>query len=723
MNWYPSYSTCFKNDLNVICRVDILEYLDEQPVIIELIAGDEPIIIQLPEISSISDRVCGSGISINAIYTGNNLEEIRNLYTIDPQGKKIKYYESDLEYPVWVGWLNTEVYSESFSDFSNINLTIEGNDGLSLLDRYDYLSESGTAISGNSYIIDILSTIFEKINIDEYHNLFFCSRLLCEGQPTARILEYLKLQNQNYYDEQGTAMTCREVLNEICKVLNVYCIISQTPHSLHSFPSIFLIDFKEMTFETQTSVYKYQSTGNIFYYDESISGSEFYKEKIVYTDLQIMTDNAELSKKTGVSKIELTYSGYNWEDYFLNNNWDDESNFRTTGYTWDEVVINEGLDDELTFYQTGRIYGYEGIQGINMTSYDDSFEHNISGTTEIGLKQNDSAEFFAMWYHDKTYIHDYPNPVWLGYGLNNIRIYTDPADFNLYGINGNFLKITCQAKILMRSQFYNEKTEDGDNFQVGKCELKTNVTIKKTGESDLNIPLFLVYNQFESDVKPREADEDFENTWVELTGYLYITGTTSGQISIQIYDYIHTSYLQGDYHNWWRGENAFQIEQIWIKNIKCIAVNELKEIANEDIKTTIYSTDKYESKSSLTIKHGDSSDACMCHRGAILTSGETLATNFYRKNGDGLKYNLNDLLCKLNEAEVMDSRYLLSDSYTSDYICFDKDFQAFNSLTFVKNPYLPDIIFMIKGGDYYARSKILEVNLQEIKNEDEITIS
>jgi len=157
-SYYTKYRIEFKDFKGIVCRVDIQPLLTSQPAIITLLAGETPVLFQLPDVSKPTDNVCGGGCTINCIYTGTTVEDIRGLYTADPQGIRVLYYEDynksgvfDMTKANWMGFLNSEIYNEDFSMITNIELTLECNDGLNTLDRYYYqISGSTINLSGDT---------------------------------------------------------------------------------------------------------------------------------------------------------------------------------------------------------------------------------------------------------------------------------------------------------------------------------------------------------------------------------------------------------------------------------------------------------------------------------------------------------------------------------------------------------------------------------------------
>jgi hypothetical protein len=707
MAYYVKYRIDFKDVKENNCRVDILEDLSSQPTILGLTPNTNPVTLQLPDFSNLADRVCGSGISISAVYTGVTMVDIRSLFTIDPHGKKINYYE-DIEGEnlslVWTGWLNTEIYDEDFAEYKNKEINLEGNDGLATLDRYDYGygTNNETHYTGNYTINTILYNIFDQLELISY-DLFVACRLNMQG-TTGNIIDNIKLQNENYYDESGVAMTMREVLNEICKLLNVYCFISWNSHSYYSHkPSIFLVDFKEMKYASQTPVYQYLKGSGVYTLYQTIN--DFFQSKALdntFANLKYMSNKSSLYTKTGVSQLTLTYSGFEWEDYFTNYQWNLEENWISDEFDWVDV------DDDEFQYDFSYTENWQGVTGINLTG------STLLGVPVVaawrGYKENEDtdndANFFAAWQHVKT--TQIIEGITRKSGDGCPRIITDNAPFLLYGTNGQYLKITAQVNFSLHLTLYDDSMIDTMYNNISYAELKCKLHL---GPDTIDFYL---------KKKKNEKGVNFENSFTELSAYVPITSDYNGTISIEILDHLWALYWDGDIC---AGIDD-KINYISLKDIKVIAVTDLNDtLNNDDIKTTGNFDTNYKNKAALKICLGDSTNACMTHRGAVLTLNDTLATNF-RRMPEANYYNLNDLNVRLYAAEVQDFRYGLTTSVSSNYLMWGGS-NPFNSLTIMtcSQGNLNGKKFMLQNAEYVADEKIIECDFIEVFSDSTVEIN
>lgn len=207
--------------------IDILEKDHVESVIIDLLATGDPLEISFEgDLSNIYKPTIGSGATIKIAVTPLTM---LNLFTDDPQKFIVKIYNGLSEDSsgtinlIWQGFINTDLYTENYSTPLSLKgeITINCNDGMSVLDNISYRmaeeDESAGAVelvyTGFVTIAEVLYNIFLKLNLD-FNTIQTASDLLVAAGKS-NIFQYLTVNNENYYDEEGKAMSCREVLNSI----------------------------------------------------------------------------------------------------------------------------------------------------------------------------------------------------------------------------------------------------------------------------------------------------------------------------------------------------------------------------------------------------------------------------------------------------------------------------------------------------------------------------
>lgn len=150
----------------------------------------------------------GTGANINIRVTPLTMID---LFTTNPQKYMIIIYsDSDV---LWQGFINTGIYYEELNYSKNTLLSLKANDGMAVLDMIPYRPDVSTYYTGIATIATVLNNILGKLNLS------FVDRW---GMMDYRVVDYadnpllyLSVNQENYIDESGKPMTCREVLNKI----------------------------------------------------------------------------------------------------------------------------------------------------------------------------------------------------------------------------------------------------------------------------------------------------------------------------------------------------------------------------------------------------------------------------------------------------------------------------------------------------------------------------
>lgn len=149
----------------------------------------------------------GSGATINV---RTNPLTLLNLFTTDPQKYKVEIYNDSEIF--WQGFLNNGIYYEDLNSNKNSLISLKANDGMAILDMIPYRPDSSTYYEGTTVVGVILQRIMAKLNltmdgwaamdyrVDDYQQSIFY---------------YMEINQNNFIDEKGEVLTCREVLDSI----------------------------------------------------------------------------------------------------------------------------------------------------------------------------------------------------------------------------------------------------------------------------------------------------------------------------------------------------------------------------------------------------------------------------------------------------------------------------------------------------------------------------
>jgi hypothetical protein len=706
----------FKNIDERLCRVDIQINTASQPSIIVLVGGtnDQPVLFQKPETSNHDDRVNGGGITINAIYTGTTISELRSLYTIDPHGKRIIYSE-DLDNSgtfgssdvVWCGYLATEVYKEDYSISENIPIQLEGNDGLSTLDRYLYLDDNDNYILDDEQITTVLSRIFTKIGLNDYYTRFFvATNLQIENQNVAySVLQYIKVQNKNYYDEQGTPMTYYQVLNEICKALHLNCFVEFVRQANNNYKALCLVDYNCLgDVQELPVVYKYSTLSGAF--GEKITDFWTIRE-LNNTDLKLRY-NQTLNYKPGYSQFKFTYEGHSFPDFFTKHDWNKPENWVEPNEFTVWNFTETGVEGQDGYYYASNWQGVSGITRYNTTS-------GIT-TSWLGTRYQNDDKFQLKWFHQR----DPSN------GGGSVVCQTDYSEYVCRGVNDKYLKVTGQFKFIARDGYFDNEVVSEEYSGIGHAVVLGKISIgnmfynlsTNTWTADSSKRFYMSKNDF---INNKTAN--FENQWVELKTYLPIHSGLTGNIKIEIHDSVYAVYeasVEAVFPTY--AMSAHNIRHIFMKDLRVQAVENIEDDPQDsDILLEADFQNDYRNTMDISISHGDSSQNCVTHLGAFVDyTTDLLATNFNLGNTSDL-LNLNDIIRKKYAAEFQDTKIQMNVTVTANNINFGST-GTFNKLSPITIPDFQYKSFCIESGQYNAKLKEMEMTITEILQEDEITL-
>jgi hypothetical protein len=165
----------------------------------------------------VNDLYCGtvgSGADINLRVDPLTLT---NLFTTDPQKFMVKIFNGGSL--MWQGFISTGIYSEELNNHKNQIITLKANDGMAVLDMIPYRPDSSSYYTGSTYVGNVFNNIFGKLNL-AFDNAW--------GLMDYRVVDYsdnpflyLGVNQENYIDESGKVMTCREVLDSIMRSFGV----------------------------------------------------------------------------------------------------------------------------------------------------------------------------------------------------------------------------------------------------------------------------------------------------------------------------------------------------------------------------------------------------------------------------------------------------------------------------------------------------------------------
>jgi len=166
------------------------------------------------DVENIYTGTIGTGAVINLL---TNPLMLTDLFTTDPQKYKVLvYHDSNI---IWQGFINTGIYYEELNISKNSLLSLKANDGMAILDMIPYRPDSSTYYTGFNTIANVFTNVFNKLNLTFSYRWGLMDFRVVNYADNP--LLYLSVNQENYIDESGKTMTCRQVIDSIINSLGL----------------------------------------------------------------------------------------------------------------------------------------------------------------------------------------------------------------------------------------------------------------------------------------------------------------------------------------------------------------------------------------------------------------------------------------------------------------------------------------------------------------------
>lgn len=373
----------------------------------EIKGGQSPFILEMPELSHKFQVVRGRGATIN-LFSNTDMKFFSGLKHIDP--KEFLVYHKIDGVTDWVGYLNSDMYSEPYDQSQNYIISTTANDGFSLMDRYRFLQEDETDYIGLKSKFELLQICLDKIGIPYNDIRISLSTGIADYIMSAykTILHVSYVNCANFYDEDGLGMTIREVLESILAPYGAFICQDRG--------SIYITDINTMAgggsilFKAyNSSTYEYSSEQTI------VIGKDIY-------DINYFGTGQSIERSGGTNLQRVVYSPYPKKSII------DES----IAVVGEFAVIPETFSTKIT--TGGYSYKYRILVGhdiwqtepLSQTTFEESYgaisvsetEHYIyarfpmlpSNTKMMSYKSQDS-------HHLSIKCTSYQTQYWTGFNL------------------------------------------------------------------------------------------------------------------------------------------------------------------------------------------------------------------------------------------------------------------------------------------------------------------
>lgn len=649
----------------------------------EFSTEDMPFSTELPDLDHKFQVVRGTGCEINLI-SDTDMRFFNGLYHTDKKEFLVKHYIDGLVN--WVGYLNSEMNRESYSESFNYPVQVTGNDGFALMDRIQFLDDTGAIFTGIKSQFEIIQIIFNKIGLP-FQELRVC---LATTSPAlnigaySTILHHSYIDCANFYDEDGTAMTLREVLEAILKPYGAF--ITQTAGNITITDIHILATGLEMSFNCY-SMTDWLYTNNITINPlKSIAGIGY------------MGTGAEIEISGGKNKQVVSYSPYPIKN-----------------------ALPETLKDLIEFAGVPAFYSIKNTYHYRTLTSHDILNEIAPATFEMsyGAYEQESQLYlrFPRQTTQQKIAEIKINP-YLYLSQASISTLSGSTRAGNIRIGVAFL-ITGNIRVTTKADTYDEAT---GSASVTMFELNTKLRVgNKYAMDGVRTPWTLTDSFLP--IKTNKTDNStFADVWAPI-------GIGGKGLSVPVLNYIDTldANLSGafyldiysDFKHSKDGNgiiliNSTEIIEVWIQNlaVKIVDINTLSEIAGTDTEYIGYLNPSFKDEAEKT-ELSCGTDVTRGDKGKIMYLDGDIYKPIQAWTRVGQTYKIEELLLRS-----------LSSNYRTGYRTLNNmklknNFDQLSVLT--DEPFLPGKKFMVKSSTVNYRDNLIESSLVEI-TPDELTL-
>jgi hypothetical protein len=668
MGWFTKYKVEYSDRLNFLTTIELQLDLPSQPTIIELIGGSDPVVLQMPE-GKLFEGIHGGGATLSLIVPDGEIVTPNDFYSPDPHYMRVTIQKDTtgngvVDSILFYGWVNPEIYEEQWTQSDNYEITLECNDGLASLDKYEYangydlVTNEPIPYEGELIVGSVIERCLLRLDLP-YNKVFTLSQLAIDVQEagTLTILRELLVQQSNYYKENGDAMTYKGVLSAILVPLGLTLFIEGA--------KIYIMDITEMAGNNHTG------------YECFLSCTPYRSEtlisvKDVPTDVTYRASGTTLELQPAITTTKLTYNAYAGK-FVENTDWSNTDTHVTGPVIWSQVAPNLYVADYTS---------WQGVSGWTANNY------TPSEPRWLGIKENnlDAGDFYIT------------QPFTQPYGSSSIFLTSNAGTIHpCHGVDNRSLSISCKA-FFRNNNWYEDPTATYTTLQL-LFKIKIGGTYVLVGGNDLHTLTYQV----------EDKSKNVAQTWQTLTGSVPVDSTVSGDVIIEIVEATYLSYTN--------------LLEIAVRDIDIVTIDTttrrtavLTENSITSVSEVAPNVDYIANKGAFTITHGDSSDRKLTDKGGFLNHLGNYATDFY-KIGDVSRYNLLSLILDNREANTEVPRSIISATLTADDILIGGTlpFGKTSALQFPNE--LPNKRFTLMGGDYSDKLRQITGRWQEVYNE------
>lgn len=297
MAYQKKYYFSFK-DIRLTERTHLVELWQNTETVLtaEEIKGHmNPFSVEMPEIDHKFQVVRGCGCQIN-LLSETDMKFFTGLYHVNPTDFMVKHYiDSVINF---VGYLNAEMMSEPYDIDFNYQVSLTGNDGFSLMDRFSFIQLDESNYTGVKSKFELLQIIFAKIGLPfiEYRIALSTTFTGYSGDADSSILHESYVDCANFYDEDDKPMSLRAVVESIL-----------APYGAHiraELGNIYITDIHSLASLTDVVYKRFTMSAGAYVADVTIPNVK------AIADIGYMGTGHSIERSGGVNRQVVSYSPY-----------------------------------------------------------------------------------------------------------------------------------------------------------------------------------------------------------------------------------------------------------------------------------------------------------------------------------------------------------------------------------------------------------------------------
>ena len=455
MAWYTEYYHEWYSDDETLLRLNFKKTTSGS--MIEMEGQPDPITIMLPT----NDRfevVRATGATLNLMSTTDMQFSNPGFIGDDPKEWLVEYLEDGT--PMWFGYLERKMYTEPYTEVENYPITLYVQDGFNLLGRIRF-TDAGVPYRGTMTQWEIIKLILEKWGLMDQVTLVhvglstYSRQIWYLDENYNHVLEGVFVKMENYIDEDGMPMTCREVLDTILKP---YGAIIQRQGT-----EIYIYDINGLagggddypSAPDGRSVVGWTTTyDNTFVLSGAGSTAPGWSD--VY-DHGIYRRGGKFSVYPNYKGLTINYSRY--RDSGIDTQFDNTDTFHLYNTQSQAWVHDTGGDDD---------YWYQYVDAHDEWLFQDS-PITSDGALILGLIESESREPEYMISITNPNFDGFYNPGW---DFDSSSIATSSFSYNtpttgpyIIGTEDHYLRIKGQIRARSRTDPFNSET--GEDVHQG----------------------------------------------------------------------------------------------------------------------------------------------------------------------------------------------------------------------------------------------------------------